>query len=101
MNDEQLGFDPIVTIEDGWQFITVNQRGRTEQPVISGLMMQASYIAGQATTCWKAYCEDSQVPLLVKDFWQYTEPRKEEGELLKKETGKRVVNVASATITRL
>ena len=63
--------------------------------------MQGSCIAGQGTTCWKAYCEDSQVPLLVKDFWQYTEPRKEEGELLKKETGKRVVNVASATITRL
>ena len=24
MNDEQLGFGPTITTEDGWQFITVN-----------------------------------------------------------------------------
>ncbi|KAL6852514.1 hypothetical protein ACO1O0_007060 [Amphichorda felina] len=94
MSEEQLGFDPTITSEGGRRFITIQRNGQTERLVIDKLMKRAPCIAGRATTCWKAHREeDPQIPLVVKDSWQYTE-REEEGELLKEATEKGVVNVA-------
>lgn len=94
MSEEQLGFDPTITTEDGRRFVTIHRNGRPERLVIDKLMTRAPCIAGRATTCWKAYCEeDPHTPLVVKDSWQYTE-RDEEGDLLKEATEKGVVNVA-------
>lgn len=95
MSEEQLGFDPTITTEDGGRrYVTIERNGQTERLVIDKLMKRAPCIAGRATTCWKAYREeDPQRPLVIKDSWQYTE-RDEEGDLLKEATEKGVVNVA-------
>jgi hypothetical protein len=94
MNEEQLGFDPTVITENGQRFIEIQRNGPTERLIIDGLMMRARCISGRATTCWKAHREgDPQIPLVIKDSWQYTE-REEEGELLREATEKGVVNVA-------
>ncbi|PHH49258.1 hypothetical protein CFIMG_007853RA00001 [Ceratocystis fimbriata CBS 114723] len=57
-------------------------------------MQRAPCIAGRATTCWKAHLEGRpDMPLVIKDSWQYPE-RDEEGELLCEATTNNVVNVA-------
>jgi len=58
-------------------------------------MKRAPYIAGRATTCWKAHREgdDSRTPLVIKDSWQFLK-REQEGEMLREATEKSVVNVA-------
>jgi hypothetical protein len=94
MNKEQLGFNPTVITENGQRFIKIQRNGPTERLIINGLIIRARCIFGRATTCWKAHRKgDPQTPLVIKDFWQYTE-RKEEGELLQEATEKGVVNMA-------
>ncbi|KAJ6168196.1 hypothetical protein N7497_001039 [Penicillium chrysogenum] len=94
MSEEDCGFDPTITIENGQRIIKIDHNGRTERLVLERLMKRAPCIAGRATTCWKAHREaDPGVPLVVKDSWQYTE-RDEEGELLQEATERGVVNVA-------
>lgn len=57
-------------------------------------MQRAQYIAGRATTCWKAHREGNPTaPLVMKDSWQYPE-RGEEGDVLHEVTNKGVVNTA-------
>lgn len=88
INEKQLGFGPRGYIE-------IERNGQLDRLVIDEVMKKAPYIAGRATTCWKAHHEgdDLQTPLVVKDSWQFPE-RKEEGELLVGATNKGVVNVA-------
>ncbi|RDK48224.1 hypothetical protein M752DRAFT_300036 [Aspergillus phoenicis ATCC 13157] len=95
MSNEQYGFDPtIITKEDGRRCIEIEQGGQVQLLVLKRLMKRAPCIAGRATTCWEAYCEnESGVPLVVKDSWQYTE-RDEEGDLLQEATNTGVINVA-------
>ncbi|CRK28992.1 hypothetical protein BN1723_006727 [Verticillium longisporum] len=94
MDEEELGFDPTITIEDGKRLIMITRNGQTERLVIDHLMKRAPCVAGRATTCWKAHREkDPQTPIVIKDSWQFVE-RDEEGELLQEATGKDVVNVA-------
>ncbi|KAJ5318315.1 hypothetical protein N7476_004735 [Penicillium atrosanguineum] len=94
MTDEQCGFDPTITTEDGKRFIEIERNGQTERLILERLMSRAPCIAGRATTCWKAHHEAKPgIPLVVKDSWQYTE-RDEEGELLQQATDRGVVNVA-------
>ncbi|POS80445.1 hypothetical protein DHEL01_v201144 [Diaporthe helianthi] len=94
MSDEELGFDPTIMTADGKRFIEIERDGSTERLIIDQLMLRARCIAGRATTCWKAHREGHpQVPLVIKDSWQYPE-RDEEGELLREATGQGVVNLA-------
>lgn len=95
MSEEQYGFDPTIIIkEDGRRCIEIEQDGQVQLIVLKRLMKRAPCIAGRATTCWEAYCEDEPgVPLVVKDSWQYTE-RDEEGDLLQEATSTGVINVA-------
>ncbi|EQL30288.1 hypothetical protein BDFG_07209 [Blastomyces dermatitidis ATCC 26199] len=95
MNKEQLGYDPTIIDAEGIKYIDIERNGQKERLIIDGLMTRAQCIAGRATTCWKAHREndDSQIPLVIKDSWQYSE-RDEEGELLREATEKNVVNVA-------
>ncbi|KAL2889272.1 hypothetical protein HOO65_030773 [Ceratocystis lukuohia] len=95
MNDEQLGFDPtIITTTNKERFIEVKRNGSTERIIIDKVMQRAPCIAGRATTCWKAHLEGRpDMPLVIKDSWQYPE-RDEEGELLCEATTNDVVNVA-------
>ncbi|EGE81887.1 hypothetical protein BDDG_04830 [Blastomyces dermatitidis ATCC 18188] len=95
MSKEQLGYDPTIIDAEGIKYIDIERNGQKERLIIDGLMTRAQCITGRATTCWKAHQEngDSQMPLVIKDSWQYSE-RDEEGELLREVTGKNVVNVA-------
>lgn len=94
MSEAECGFDPTIITKDGRRFIEIEQNGHVERVVLEKLMKRAPCIAGRATTCWKARCEDDPgIPLVVKDSWQYTE-RDEEGNLLQEATENGVVNVA-------
>lgn len=94
MNEEQLGFDPTVITANKERFIEIIRNGSTERIIIDGVMQRARCIAGRATTCWKAHREGRpEMPLVIKDSWQFSE-RDEEGEMLQEATGKGVVNVA-------
>jgi hypothetical protein len=95
LNEEQLGFDPTIITAGGKRYIEIERNNRTERLVIDKVIKRVPCVAGRATTCWKAHCEgdESRVPLVIKDSWQYPE-RSEEGELLRESTEKDVVNVA-------
>ncbi|KUI73248.1 hypothetical protein VM1G_08725 [Cytospora mali] len=95
MEEEQLGFDPTIrTREDGKQIIEIQRQGAPmEQLIIEKLITRSACIVGRATTCWKAYTEESKLPLVIKDSWQYIE-RNNEGEMLLEISKKNVVNVA-------
>ncbi|KAF1980438.1 hypothetical protein BU23DRAFT_444835 [Bimuria novae-zelandiae CBS 107.79] len=95
LNEKQLGFDPsFITAGDG-RYIEIERNNRKERLIIDEVMKRAPCVAGRATTCWKAHREgdDSRIPLVIKDSWQFPE-REEEGELLREATEKDVVNVA-------
>ncbi|KAH7000856.1 hypothetical protein EDB80DRAFT_581085 [Ilyonectria destructans] len=94
MNEEQLGFDLTIMTANKERFIEVKRNGSTERIIIDEVMLRARCIAGRATTCWKAHLEGRpDVPLVIKDSWQYPE-RDEEGDLLCEATAKGVVNIA-------
>ncbi|KAK7414966.1 hypothetical protein QQZ08_012468 [Neonectria magnoliae] len=94
MNEEELGFDPTIMTANQARFIEINRNGSTERIVIDEVMQRARCIAGRATTCWKAHLEGCpDVPLVIKDSWQYPE-RDEEGDLLREATARGVVNMA-------
>jgi Fungal protein kinase len=95
MNNEQLGFDPTISEENGRRYIKITRNGKPERLIIDKLIKRHLSVAGRATTCWKTYREGdkSKQILIVKDSWQYPE-REEEGELLRDATEKGVVNVA-------
>ncbi|KAH7635593.1 hypothetical protein B0T09DRAFT_298280 [Sordaria sp. MPI-SDFR-AT-0083] len=94
MSKEELGFDPSIITENNERFVQIKRNGSIERLVIDKVMLRARCISGRATTCWKAHPEgDPQMPLVIKDSWQYPE-RDEEGELLRDATDKGVVNVA-------
>jgi len=94
MNEEELGFDPTIMMANKERFIEIKRNGSTEQIIIDEVMQRARCVAGRATTCWKAHCEGHpEVPLVIKDSWQYSE-RDEEGDLLREASGKGVINVA-------
>ena len=97
MNTEQLGFDPtILKTSDGRRYVEVKQHGETKRIILDKVIKRRAYVAGRATTCWKGRIEDDDSirrPVVVKDSWQYPE-RQQEGELLRKATEKKVLNVA-------
>ncbi|KAK3347077.1 hypothetical protein B0T25DRAFT_592995 [Lasiosphaeria hispida] len=77
---EELGFDPTIMTSNYERFIEVERDGSTERLIIDEVMQRARWIAGRATTCWKAHREGHpQTPLVIQDSWQYPE-RDEEGE---------------------
>ena len=41
MSEEQLGFDPTITTEDGRRYVTIERNGQTERLVIDRLMNRA------------------------------------------------------------
>ncbi|KAH7009376.1 uncharacterized protein B0I36DRAFT_378583 [Microdochium trichocladiopsis] len=94
MNEEELGFDPTFTAANGQRFIEIERNGSKERLIIDEVMQRARCVAGRATTCWKAHREGQpQIPLVIKDSWQYPE-RGEEGALLREVTSKGVINIA-------
>jgi hypothetical protein len=95
LNEEQLGFDPTIITAGGKRYIEIERDDRTERLILDKVIKRVPYVAGRATTCWRAYREgdESRAPLVIKDSWQYLE-REEEGELLRESTKKDVVNVA-------
>ena len=95
MNDKQLGRDPTIQQSNGKRYIEVTRTVQIERLFLAEEVRKQVAIAGQATTCWRAYCDgdDSKEPLVVKDSWQYEE-RPEEGELIKEATSKGVRNIA-------
>ncbi|KAK0715333.1 hypothetical protein B0H67DRAFT_634722 [Lasiosphaeris hirsuta] len=94
MSEKELGFDLTIRTANDKRFIEIERDGLTERLVIDEVMQRARCIAGRAITCWKAYREGyTQIPLVIKDSWQYPE-RDEEGELLREATNQGVVNVA-------
>ena len=94
MNEEELGFDPTITTANHERFIEIKRGDMTERIIIDEVMQRARCIAGRATTCWKAHSEGRpEVPLVIKDSWQYPE-RVEEGDMLREATAKGVPYVA-------
>ncbi|KAK3363869.1 hypothetical protein B0T25DRAFT_597397, partial [Lasiosphaeria hispida] len=76
-----LGFDPTTRTQNGERLIGINRNGSTERLITDEVMQRARCVAGRATTCWKAHREGlPQMPLVIKDSWQYPE-RNGEGEL--------------------
>ncbi|KAB8069840.1 hypothetical protein BDV29DRAFT_182013 [Aspergillus leporis] len=97
MDDIQLGHDPTIrSSPDGKRFVEIVRDGQSERLILEGLMKRSACVAGRATTCWKAHREGDEMnmPLVIKDSWQYPE-REEEGKLLHEATKKGVVNVAT------
>ena len=81
MNDKELGFDPTITTEGKQRYITINQKGETEQLIVDKFKTRSGCIGGQERACWKSYLErDSgwEHPYVVKDSWLYCK-RKVEG----------------------
>jgi hypothetical protein len=95
MTDEQLGYDPTITLEGGNRYMTITKEGKTERLVIDDVIKPYQSIIGRGTICWKAYREEdkSKQLLVVKDSWQYPE-RDEEGEYLLEATKSEVDHVA-------
>ncbi|KAM3497865.1 hypothetical protein MY10362_008795, partial [Beauveria mimosiformis] len=94
MNEEMLGFDPTIKICDDQPYIEIKRNNKIERLIIDEVMKRSRCIAGRATVCWKAHHKDTpQIPLVIKDSWQYTD-RDEEGELLRDATEEGVTNVA-------
>ncbi|KAF3768304.1 hypothetical protein M406DRAFT_251055 [Cryphonectria parasitica EP155] len=95
MDEEELGFDPTFKrTPSGQQFIEINRNGANEHLMIDGAIIHPHCIAGRATTCWKAHSEeDPRTILVIKDSWQFPE-RDVEGDLLRKATEKKVINMA-------
>jgi len=95
MDEAQLGFDPTIFSTGAIRYIEIERNGQKERLIIDQLIKRAPCVAGRATTCWKAHRDgdDSRIPLVIKDSWQYPE-REEEGELLREATSRDVVNVA-------
>ena len=75
MRDEQLGFDPDLTQDNGQRLVKITNDGVEDRLTITdSLRGQAPCIAGRATTCWKATRkmeEDGGSPtlLVIKDSW--------------------------------
>ncbi|KAJ5949634.1 hypothetical protein N7454_001218 [Penicillium verhagenii] len=87
MSEEDFGFDPTITKQNGHQILEIERNSQTERIVLEKLIARTDCKMGRATTCWKAHSEaDPGVPLVVKDSWQSTE-RDEEGELLRQRSG--------------
>ncbi|KAI1475416.1 hypothetical protein F4774DRAFT_429038 [Daldinia eschscholtzii] len=94
MDETQLGFDPTIITSGSERYIEIDRNGRRERLIIDRVIMRTPYIAGRATTCWKARSEtDLKTPLVIKDSWQDTE-REEEGELLREATTQNINNMA-------
>ncbi|KAE8133847.1 hypothetical protein BDV38DRAFT_286466 [Aspergillus pseudotamarii] len=96
LDNEQLGYDPtIMCSSDGTRTIEVIRHGQPERLILDELMKRSSCVAGRATTCWKAHRAggEANIPLVVKDSWQYP-VRDEEGVLLQKALEGGVTNVA-------
>lgn len=94
MNEEELGFDPMIMTVKGQRFIEIEREGTTERLILDQLISRARRISGRATTCWKAHREkDPDAAFVVKDSWQRVEGD-EEGELLREATNNGVVHVA-------
>ncbi|PLB53266.1 hypothetical protein P170DRAFT_463021 [Aspergillus steynii IBT 23096] len=96
MNRTQLGYDPSIKLgPDGTHYIEITRNGKPERLVLNELMKRSPCVAGRATTCWKAHREgdESTMPLVVKDSWQYPE-RDEEGVLLQEALENGVTNIA-------
>jgi hypothetical protein len=95
LKEEQLIFDPSIITAGDSRYIEIERNNWKERLIIDEVMKRAPCIAGRTTTCWKAHREgdDSRMPLVIKDSWQFLE-REEEGELLREATDKGVVNVA-------
>ncbi|KAH7025339.1 hypothetical protein B0J12DRAFT_686549 [Macrophomina phaseolina] len=93
MNEEEIGFDPTITEDDGGRYIEIQQNGRAERIYLEKLMNRQRSIASQATTCWKGCARDKPGDELVKDSWQYEE-YPEEGLLLKEAVEPKVNNMA-------
>ncbi|GAO19935.1 hypothetical protein UVI_02043610 [Ustilaginoidea virens] len=95
MSEEDLGYDPTIqTAANGERFVQMDQSGSKQRVIIDRVMLRTRWIAVRATTCWKAHPEGHpEIPLVIKDSWQYPE-RHEEGEILREVTDKGVINVA-------
>ncbi|KAI5927512.1 serine/threonine-protein kinase Sgk2 [Camillea tinctor] len=94
MSEAELGFDPTIKSANGKQYIEIERDGAQERIILDEVMLRTRCIVGRATTCWKAHRDGHpQMPLVVKDSWQYPE-RDEEGAMLLEATTQKVVNVA-------
>ena len=95
MDDEQLGVDPTIRQSDGQRYVEITRDDQIERLILTEEIRKHAVVAGRATACWRAYCDNDQLeePLVVKMSWQYEE-RPEEGELIKEATDKGVENIA-------
>lgn len=94
ISEEELGFDPTIITENTERFIEINRHSSIERIIIHEVMQRTRYIAGRATTYWKAHLKGRpEVLLIIKDSWQYPE-RNKEGDIVREVTSKGVVNVA-------
>ncbi|EAW23660.1 uncharacterized protein NFIA_032240 [Aspergillus fischeri NRRL 181] len=76
--------------------INITRNGQPERLMFDGPVKRVPYVAGRATTCWKAHHEGDKTNarLVIKDLEQYLK-RGEEGKLLTEATEKDVVNTVS------
>lgn len=51
MNEEQLGFDPTISVLWSKWYIAIERDGRSECLIIDELMKRTPYVTGRATTC--------------------------------------------------
>ncbi|KAL7931331.1 hypothetical protein V8C35DRAFT_282676 [Trichoderma chlorosporum] len=94
MSEAELGFDPTIKSADGKRYIEIERNGSQERLILDEVMLRAHCLVGRATTCWKAHREGHpQMPLVVKDSWQFPE-RDEEGAMLCEVENRPVVHVA-------
>ncbi|KAH7021588.1 LOW QUALITY PROTEIN: uncharacterized protein B0I36DRAFT_394304 [Microdochium trichocladiopsis] len=83
MNEEELGFDPTFTAANGQRFIEIERNGSKERLIIDEVMQRARCVAAHREG-------QPQIPLVIKDSWQYPE----RGALLREVTSKGVINIA-------
>ncbi|KAH6838333.1 hypothetical protein B0I37DRAFT_449739 [Chaetomium sp. MPI-CAGE-AT-0009] len=95
MSKEELGFDPTIMTAKDQRFIDIDREGTTDRFILDGLAIhRVRYLAGRATTCWKAYREgDPDTLFVVKDSWEHPESAVE-GWLLRDASSKGAVHIA-------
>jgi hypothetical protein len=69
INKGQFRYNLIIITVNNKYFIKIKQDNSTERIIIDEVIQRAYYIAGRATTYWKAYREGyPEIPLLLKSY---------------------------------
>lgn len=97
MNNEQLGYDPLIVQYRTQRYIEGRRDGQIERFISDELIFRQPCIVGRATACWKVHRNgdkgETKQTFVIEDSWHYPQ-RNEEGWMIQEATVKGVTNMA-------